>query len=73
MRMAAGPSSLVETREALLAQVRQGGLCSAAPAEPQDGGRLLAARDRSAGEPAPERDAAERAEAVGQVRFVRSR
>ena len=52
MRMAAGPSSLVETREALLSPLRQGGLCAAAPAEPQSGGRLLAARDRQARESA---------------------
>jgi len=57
--MAAGPWSLVETPEALLIQARSGGLCRAAPAEPQSSGRLLAAGDRAAGEPAPDRDKAE--------------
>lgn len=52
MRMAAGPSSLAETPEALLSPVRQGGLRGAAPAEPAGGGRLPAARDRQVGEPA---------------------
>jgi len=59
MCMAAGPSSLAEIPEALFAPLRSGGLCRAAPAEPQSSGRLLAARDRAAGEPAPDRDKAE--------------
>ncbi len=52
MRMAAGPSSLVETGEVLLSPLRQGGLCGPAPAGPESGGRLLAARDRQARESA---------------------
>ena len=51
MRIVAGPLSLVETPEALIIQVRSGGLCGAAPAGPQGGGRLLATRDSEVGEP----------------------
>ena len=59
MRMAAGPSSLVETREALLIQVRSGGICAATPPEPAcGGGRVPPAGDRQVGEPAAKRDAA---------------
>ena len=50
MRMAAGPSSLVETPEALLISLRSGGLRGPTPPEPQGGGRLLAAGDRAPGE-----------------------
>ena len=64
MRMAAGPSSLVETPEALLIGVRSGGLRGPASAGSESGGGLPSARDRSIGE-SGHRDAAARAEAVG--------
>ena len=59
MYMAAGPSSLVETPEALLVSLRSGGVGGPVPAEPERSRRLLAAPDRAAGEPAPDRDKAE--------------
>lgn len=59
MRMAAGLASLVETPEALLASVREGGVRGPAPPGAEGGGRQPPAGDRPVGEPAPDRDAAE--------------
>ena len=50
MYMAAGPSSLVETPEALLISLRSGGVGGPVPAEPERSGGLRAAGDREVGE-----------------------
>lgn len=58
MRMAAGPSSLAETPEALLIQARAGGVRAAAPPDPSCGG-VSRTGDRPPREPT-DRGAAER-------------
>ena len=51
MRMAAEPSSLVETPDALLIRMRSGGICAGIPPEPACGGGVSRTGDRPPREP----------------------
>jgi len=69
MRMAAEPSSLVKTREALRIQARSGGICAATPPVPASGSRVPSARDHEVGE-STDRDAAARGDVRSERREV---
>ena len=70
MRMAAGPSSPVETREAPLIQARSGGICAATPPEPASGSRVPSARNHEVGE-STDRDAAAIAAVMSDLKNAR--